>query len=223
MRTLESLYLDPLMSILQAQNQKLRQINSSAPFIGVFDDQPQESLVLLLDFKTNPEQALPAVLDRLRRFEDAKYLTRWNGSNLVQGPITIVASGFMSWRPDLQNQTHGIVFLDAPLDDLADERATYDISNSFYASAPLRPLVGRIGLWGMSRAQYNKVVGLVKHAHERGLKPRFWGTPSWPMMRRDEVWKQLVRAGVGMLNVDDIRSASLWNWNWCNTPGSRFC
>jgi hypothetical protein len=32
-----------------------------------------------------------------------------------------------------------------------------------------------------------------------------------------------MRAGVGMLNVDDLVSATRWNWGWCVVAGIALC
>lgn len=221
-RTLTSLYLSPLLNILQSQNKQ--RANESAPLMGLFNNQPDETLILLLDFKTDPSLSMPVVMAQLQPFRDAGYLTHWDGSNLVQGPIAIVASGLASTRFDLLPSTSGSVFLDAPLDELAKTGSQYNNSNSLYASAPLAPaLGGRVSLFGMNKGQLSRIDGLVKDAQARGLKARFWATPNWPIGLRDRTWKQLVGQNVGMLNVDDVLHAALWNWNWCQVAGLRLC
>jgi hypothetical protein len=220
-RTLASLYLDPLMNILQSQNRDLHRADSPATSIGVFNDKPQVSIVLLLDFKTPAEQILELLMTQLQPFRDAGFLTRWNGTAVIQAPLTIVGSGLMSTRLDLLDRTNGAIFLDAPLDHLSD---VYNSSNSLYASARLEPAVGsKIGLWGMNKGQRARAAGLIAAAQAKGLQARFWDTPSWPVGRRDKVWKQLEEVGVGMLNADDIRTAALVNWNWCSVAWVHLC
>lgn len=222
-RTLASLYLNPLTSIFQSQNQGSNKVNDTVgpSWVGVFNDKPEEPLVLLLDFKTSPDETLPPVMQHLQPLRDAGYLTQWNGTHLVQSVLTIVASGLMSSRLDLQSTTNGSIFLDAPLLNLT---SNYNSSNSLYASAPLRPALGsRIHGRGMNAGQLARVEKLVAEAQAMGLKARFWDTPSWPIGMRDTVWRQLVDADVDMLNADDVQAAALWNWHWCQIAGIRLC
>ena len=36
--------------------------------------------------------------------------------------------------------------------------------------------------------------------------------PAWPLGLRDYVWEVLVKEGVDILNVDDLRGARGWRW-----------
>jgi hypothetical protein len=223
-RTLQSLYLNPIMNILNSQNTQNPNANASEPFIGVFNHSPNESLILLLDFKEDANMLFPLVMTQLAPLREAGYLTHWDGSKIVQGPLTIVASGEASKRLDLLSSSNGTVFADAPLIDLAQPNSPYNYSNSFYASAPIAPAIhGKIPFGGMTAAQKATVQTLVEAAQDKGLKARFWATPSWPVSLRDRVWKQLEREKVGMLNVDDVRVAAMWNWQWCIVARLRLC
>lgn len=223
-RTLQSLYLNPIMIILNSQNKQNPNVNISEPFIGVFNHAPRESLILLLDFKENADMLFPLVMAQLAPFREAGYLTHYDGSKIVQAPLTVVASGEASRRLDLISTTNGTIFADAPLIDLAQPDSPYNATNSFYASAPIaRTIHGKIPFGGMTNPQKNIVQALVKQAQSKGLRARFWATPSWPIGLRDRVWKQLERSQVGMLNVDDVRVAAMWNWEWCVVAGIRLC
>ncbi|KAF2424842.1 hypothetical protein EJ08DRAFT_672221 [Tothia fuscella] len=224
-RTLQSLYLNPLMNILSSQNMQNPNVNkSSVPLIGVFNRKPQQSLILMLDFKSDPSQSFPLVVGQLNVFRDAGYLTHWDGTHLINGPITIVASGLASKRIDLVQASNHTIFLDAPLIDLSQSDSPYNSSNSFYASAPLAMAIGgAVPLSGLDAEQKKRVETLVKTAQDKGLKSRFWATTAWPIGLRDRVWKQLVRRNVGMLNVDDVQVAAQWNWNLCVVAGVRLC
>ena len=50
-------------------------------------------------------------------------------------------------------------------------------------------------------------------AHDKGLKARYWDTPTWPVGLRNHIWKILVEEGADFLNVDDLRSAKLADWD----------
>lgn len=61
---------------------------------------------------------------------------------------------------------------------------------------------------GLSAEQKAKVEGQVKEAHEKGIWVRYWDLPSWPVSVRNGVWRDLVDAGVDLLNVDDLEAAA---------------
>jgi hypothetical protein len=54
--------------------------------------------------------------------------------------------------------------------------------------------------------------GQIRGAKRRGLKTRYWDLPSWPLGLRNHVWDVLVREGVDVLNVDDLRGVSKQVW-----------
>ncbi|TAQ84351.1 hypothetical protein B7494_g7329 [Chlorociboria aeruginascens] len=80
--------------------------------------------------------------------------------------------------------------------------------NSYYASVSFGQAVGRMWRGKLSPRQMKIIRGQVRGAHRRGLKARYWDLPSWPLGLRNHVWDVLVREGVDMLNVDDLRGAS---------------
>lgn len=221
-RTLNSLYLDPLMSILKRQNIK-RQGSSK---FGVFDLDVEQTLVVLLDFKQGGRDLWPLVNANLQPFRDSGYLRSWNGSSgkIVPGPLTIVASGlaFEAWDLIGANTTYRDIFADAPLRTL-NSTSKYNLSNSYYASAPLGPAVGKIQYNGLSKNQKNAVQEQVKAAKEIGLVSRYWDTPAWPINLRTKVWKSLVEKEVGVLNVDDLIASNRWDWDYCSFMGVRLC
>jgi hypothetical protein len=69
-RTLETLYLDPLLKILENQNGILinDQNRTSRVPVGVFDTSVNTTLVLLLDFKSNGTTLWPVVYQKLETY-----------------------------------------------------------------------------------------------------------------------------------------------------------
>lgn len=119
-RTLKSLYLDPLRDILNRQNQLPEFLGPLDRVLnGVFDTQPMQSLVLLIDFKNDPGAIWRRLESHLTYFRDKQYLTHFNGTSIVQGPLTIVASGQAPFSHVVQSSTYRDVFYDAPLDVMA--------------------------------------------------------------------------------------------------------
>jgi len=224
--TFRSLYLDPLTTILNNQN-SANSVASTSGINGVWDTDPSRGIVLMTDLKTEGFSTLEAVQAQLEPFREKGWLTYWNGTALVPGPITHVGTGYTPFAAVLNssysNSTYRSVFFDAPLHDLSD---IYNASNSYYTSASLTGVLGgktNVGHNGLSRDQMTFLQGQVDRAKELGLVSRYWDIPSWPVARRTNIWHQLEELGIGMLNADAINEAARWNWRWCNVLGLELC
>lgn len=120
-RTLNSLYINPLLEILSKQNPKhtLLREDASQPH-GVFDTNPEQTLVLLIDFKTSGSALWPHVQSAIEPLRAKNYLSRSNGTQLILGPITVVGTGntpFSLVSSENTNPYHD-VFFDAPLKEM---------------------------------------------------------------------------------------------------------
>lgn len=235
-RTLRSLYIDPLLYILDSINTGNANANVDAPAApalppaGVFDASPNTTLVLFLDFKDAPEKTniWDLLQENLQPLRERRYLTYWNATSRerVLGPITIVASGHAPF--DLINDgaanAHRDVFFDAPLESLTAEPASsrYSQANSYYASVSLSKAVGRVWFF-ITEAQLRTVAQQVENAKALGLLSRYWDTPGWPVGVRNRVWEQLVWQAVGVLNVDELWTATTRNWRLCSSVGWGIC
>ncbi|CZR65895.1 uncharacterized protein PAC_15795 [Phialocephala subalpina] len=223
-RTFRSLYVDPLTTILENQNPNTT-LTNDATVNGVWDTETTASIVLMTDLKTDGASTLDAVQAQLQTFREKGWLTYWNGTAIVPGPIIHVGTGNTPFSDVLNssysNSTYRDVFFDAPLDDLSS--GIYNISNSYYASTSMSHMFMHIGHSGLSTSQLTVVDQQIAKAKDLGLVSRYWNTPGWPSTRRMNVWKQLVDADVGMLNADDIFEAARWNWRWCNVLNLHLC
>ncbi|KAL8953181.1 MAG: hypothetical protein Q9222_000954 [Ikaeria aurantiellina] len=230
-RTLRSLYLEPLFSILSHQHaseiSKPRPSeNKSYPFVdkvrGIFESDTNVSLTLLVDIKSDGQETLPAIMQQLEPFRSRGWLTHTSNSTLIPGPLTIVGSGNMPFAATEFNEGHTRdIFFDAPLaafwgenpDTSGPVRHTaFDTSNSVYASADFLEVVGRLWHGMLSPAQVETIRAHVQAAVAQGLKARFWNTPVWPVRVKDHVWDVLVKEGVGLLSVDDLEGVRTRKW-----------
>ncbi|KAL1387903.1 hypothetical protein HDK64DRAFT_272342 [Phyllosticta capitalensis] len=257
-RTFRNLYLNPFLDVLDRANAPETRLvsNSSAPNPpnGVWDEDPRETLVLLVDFKTDGPALWPVVFEQLETLRSRGYLSHWNGQEFVQGPVTIVATGNAPFDLIIANTTYRDIFFDAPLSMMYEDpdpasgaqqsiggandvpldmtvaasgqgstglppnvtAATFDRSNSYYASTQFSKTIGRSPILRggrMSAEQLRLLRGQIKGAQRRGLKSRYWGAPEWPIGVRNGVWKTLVAEGADVLNVDDLRAATQWDWS----------
>lgn len=286
-RTLNSLYVNPLLETLSKQNPKNTLIyQGDHQLHGVFDTDPEQSLIFLIDFKTSGEALWPYVQTALEPLRAQGYLTRSNGSEIIPGPIIVVGTGntpFDLVNSDASNPHHDI-FFDAPLDDMyeaadgdvsselstpleAPEQAeaapsagvaadstdlstaanrkrsdeagqgksgtfsfgpdVFNGSNSYYASVSFGPAMGQLLEGEFSEKQLERLRGQIRGAHKRGLKARYWDLPFWPISLRNHVWEILVKEGIDLLNVDDLKGATRRNWRkhrgwWKRMKGSSY-
>ncbi|KAL8923207.1 MAG: hypothetical protein Q9172_003226 [Xanthocarpia lactea] len=267
-RTLASLYVDPLVQILEKQNPTTQfHSDGSVSQHGVFDTVPEQSLALLIDFKTSGSALFPYVVSALEPLRSRGHLTYRNGTQTINRPITVIGTGntpFNLVDSDLINPHHDI-FFDAPLaamweglpgetltlaskpespvygadidasmpDSLASKREkrsasedemgqgmsgapqspdVYTTENSIYASVSFTQAIGHVLFGKLSDSQMKLIRGHIRGAHRRGLKVRYWELPFWPIGLRNYVWDLLVKEGVDILNVDDLKGATKLDW-----------
>ena len=247
-RTLNSLYIHPILEILSRQNPKTTLMpEGDHQLHGVFDTDPEHTLILLIDFKTAGDGLWPYVQSALDPLRSQNYLTRANGTQIIPGPITVVGTGntpFDLVDSDESNPHHDI-FFDAPLADMyeppngesdppsTEDTATkqrrsdeagqghsgtkgnpdaFNAGNSYYASVDFNSAIGTLWNGEFTDDQMDKLRGQIRGAHKRGLKARYWELPFWPISLRNHVWDVLVKEGVDLLNVDDLKGATKRNW-----------
>jgi hypothetical protein len=214
-RTFKNLYVQPILEVLSGMNLPDEipvNNNKEQPLSGVFDVDPEQTLHLYVDLKTPGATTLPVVLKHLQPLRSPRnYLTRWNGTDLIRGQVTVHLSGDTPFELMLQ-QEYRDYFYDAPLDQL--ESGRYNISNSLMSTAPFGKAVGEVfwGAGGMSEKMKQTVMRQVDEAHMRGIGVRYWDTPMWPISVRNAVWGELVELGVDLLNVDDLKAAVDREW-----------
>ncbi|ERF71584.1 hypothetical protein EPUS_00573 [Endocarpon pusillum Z07020] len=230
-RTFRSLYINPLLDILTKQNPTTKfHPNRDSTLNGVFDTDPAQTLVLLIDFKSNGHTLWPYVQAQLDPLRQADYLTYFDGTSRIERPITAVATGNAPFDLLTSNSTYRDIFFDAPLDKMSVEvpssgqeskqgasgnapadASLYNPTNSYYASTSFDASIGTV--WSHpSTIQLENIRAQVRGAHNQGLKARYWETPFWPRGLRDHVWNVLIEEGVDILNVDDLKAATQGTW-----------
>ncbi|CAK7210961.1 hypothetical protein SBRCBS47491_000956 [Sporothrix bragantina] len=210
-RTLQSLYLDPLMDILERANPSTNASSgiSTTPR-GVFDMSPNQTLSLLIDVKTDGAATFRKVLEQVEPLRQRGWLSTFDNGKVQLGPITLVGSGNTPFHVVIENSTYRYAFFDAPLDQLED--SMYNSTNSYYSSVGLRQALGIVWFGWFRNSQIERMSEQLQQAHERGLKARYWSLPSWPVQVRDAVWGTLIYEGVDLLNVDDVEAAAHADW-----------
>ncbi|KAK4901136.1 Altered inheritance of mitochondria protein 6 [Elasticomyces elasticus] len=249
-RTFESLYVNPLVDLLEKMNPHTKFANISGH--GVFDVDGSQTLVLLVDFKTNGNELFPVVSRQLEALRSKDYLSYWNGTQLNKRAVTVVGTGNTPFDLVIADTDYRDIFFDAPLDQMWESSGSvamrdddndndlgfalseleadvaspgqgkvgtagqsvdaFNTTNSYYASVSFTHSIGFVWRGHLSSKQMETIRGQIRGAHARGLKVRYWDTPSWPVSVRNHVWHVLMKEGADMLNVDDLHAASVDQW-----------
>jgi hypothetical protein len=185
-RTLESLYLAPLAARVRAHH--------GSVYRGY-----RGSLQLLVDIKTEGATTYLALDRHLRRHRHL--FTTYAHGRVHRGPVTVVISGDRAARAPMEAQTVRRAFYDGRLADLGSQAPASFIpliSDNWTLNFTWR------GVGPFPDAERHKLRGIVRTAHKRGQKVRFWATPDLAGPARDALWGELRAAGVDHLNTDDL-------------------
>jgi hypothetical protein len=236
-RTLQTLYIDPLLKILDQVNTRDTSLPGGQRH-GVFRTQPQQTLLLFIDVKDDATATWPVVVRQLQSLGDKAYLTRVNANSSAysnytraNGPVTVIGTGNILPTNKILGQGCAALtqsndtFLDASLDKLTHPESFgylascqtesflgLPVAKFYTASASLGNLIGSVRS-GFSSGQLAQLRRTIQAAKSRNLLSRYWGTPSWPISLRDHVWQVLVDEGADLLNADDVESAARLEWN----------
>ncbi|KAF1815731.1 hypothetical protein P152DRAFT_429995 [Eremomyces bilateralis CBS 781.70] len=213
-RTFRSLYVEPLVALLDKQNGNTS-FPDDAGLRGIFDEEPERTVVLLVDFKNGADSIWPYVQHQLEPLRQKNYLSYFDGHTVIPRPITVVATGDAPYPLAIANSTYRDMFFDAPLSSLTaslQSSEPFNSNNSYYASTNFIAAIGYPWFGSLSAAQRATITRQVDAAHARGLKARYWNTPGWPVAWRNHVWTTLVELGVDYLSADDLRAVAEHDW-----------
>jgi len=176
-RTLQSLYLDPLRERIKANGGR------------VYRDGPP--CTLLIDIKTDSKMTYPALHEVLEKYADI--LTVFKDGVPTLGPITVIVDGA---RDLIAAQSVRCATIDGTRVDLDSDAPAHLIP---WISLEWKSVFKWNGQGPMPEDERAKLGEMVKKAHDKGRKIRFWGLPL-----RATVWPELYDAGVDLLNADDL-------------------
>ncbi len=170
-RTLQALYLEPLFKRVKA---------NGAVYEG-------HEFTLMVDIKADPEAATKALIKELEPYR------AWI-STLIPRAVKIVVSGAGD-RSVIQDESFRLLSRDGGPADL---------------DLPRNPILAWVSdnwsnqfKWGgvgpMPETEREKLKEIVKKAHDRGYKLRFWATPESPA-----VWTELRKAEVDLIGTDKL-------------------
>ncbi|MFG2194037.1 phosphatidylinositol-specific phospholipase C/glycerophosphodiester phosphodiesterase family protein [Streptomyces sp. NPDC048639] len=185
-RTLESLYLEPLLARVRA--------NHGWVYRG-----HRVPLQLLVDIKNTGEATYLELHRVLRRYRSM--LSFAAGGTVGTRAVTPVVSGDRAARAPMEAQQLRYAFYDGRLDDLGT-----GVPASFI------PLVSSNwtqsftwqGEGAMPAEERATLHAIVSAAHAERQRVRFWGTPDLAGPARTAVWRELLDAGADHINTDDL-------------------
>ncbi|MGW1199299.1 phosphatidylinositol-specific phospholipase C/glycerophosphodiester phosphodiesterase family protein [Streptomyces sp. NPDC002536] len=185
-RTLEALYLDPLLRRVRA--------NGGRVYRGY-----DLTLQLLIDIKTPGGPTYRELSRHLLRYRSM--LSSCTAGRVRRGAVTAVVSGDRGARAPMEAERVRHAFYDARLSDLGSG-----------VPASFAPLVsdnwGQFFTWQgtgpMPERERAELRRFVAAAHAARQQVRFWATPDRPGPARDALWHELLAAGTDYLNTDDL-------------------
>jgi len=180
LKTLTKQYLKPLYQHFKANGNEIYQ-----GYEGDF--------YLWIDIKFEAGKSYKALRERLYPFREM--LTYYENGELHQGKVTVILSGDRPFRQllfdDLQLMT-----LDGRPSDLDKNYAT-----------KLMPFISenagkicRVSSYDdVGAAEIQRIYEFAAKAKAQGKKVRLWATPE-----KEQLWDELVKAEVGLINTDDL-------------------
>lgn len=182
-RTLESLYINPILERIQRSGY----VQAGVP-----------TFQLMIDVKANAADVLP-VLDRVLK-PCERWLSHTSQSDYVAGPLEIVLSGDRPIRQISARRDRNI-FIDARIEDLQNPKPGVFrmVSEAWLSHIPW------FGSGLMSRNHREWLSDYVRRADDLGIKSRFWGLPDTPTG-----WRILEAAGVSWIGTDKLEMCAMW-------------
>lgn len=201
-RTFDSLYIEPILSVLRSQNPNSTFV-SSPTSNGVYDTLSSQTLYLFVDVKTDGPTTWPYVVRALQPLRAGGWLTTYNGTAVTQGAVTVIGTG--NTPLDLvQGVSPRDYFWDAPLPTLNSSFSNITASVSPIASTDFAAQFGTVRNETFNSTQLSLLRAQIATAHAKGIAVRYWDQPGWPIGTRNAIWRTLWNEGADLLNVDDL-------------------
>ncbi|KAK3635509.1 Altered inheritance of mitochondria protein 6 [Elasticomyces elasticus] len=117
--TFETLYVNTLSELLNKSGNAVYPERSYTH--RVYDSNPAQTLILLLDVKRADQDASVVVHKQLQPLRDGDYLSYWDGQEFRSRVVTVVGTGKTPWESVVSHNPYRDIFFDAPLRALWEE------------------------------------------------------------------------------------------------------
>ncbi|MFT7535577.1 MAG: hypothetical protein ACI85K_001530 [Hyphomicrobiaceae bacterium] len=185
-RTLESMYLDPLLAMVKAHG-SLRT-----------DGLP---LVLLVDIKADGAAVYRHLRPVLERYRDM--LTQFVDGEVKPGAVTILLSGNRPVKLVAADATR-LCALDGRFSDL-DKNPSPPAHLVPWVSGSWRSISDWTGSDELMKGELQRVASLTRKARSQGRAVRFWGAPD-----RKEAWAAYYDLDIDLICTDQPKKAAAW-------------
>jgi Glycerophosphoryl diester phosphodiesterase family len=179
-RTLEDLYLKPLLNYMSSDNKNLFKLKNCP-------------VTLMIDIKSNATKTYNALILLLDKYKSI--LSEYNNGSIITRNVTIVITGHKSYQL-IKASNSRLVFLDEDL-----KQASADSSCNLYqiASCKYSSLLQWKGKGYITEDEIQRLEYFVSEAHKNGRKVRLWGSPE-----NKAVWSQLLKCNVDLINTNKL-------------------
>ncbi len=176
-RTLQALYLDPLLGRARENN---GQVYPGGP-----------GITLLIDIKNTGKETVLALLDALEPYREM--LTEFTRDATRPGSVTVIVSGFYPY-PVLREISPRLAAVDGRLPQLGESPHEVPMVSESWTK-----LFQWRGSGPLPERDDKNLRRIIERAHAAGQRVRFWDLPGGP-----ETLPLLYELGVDLLNTDDL-------------------
>jgi hypothetical protein len=181
-RTLESLYLKPLLNYVHKNNDRI--------YPGY-----HHPVTLMIDIKSDGERTYAVLKPLLQKYSEI--LSSYSNGKVRFGLVTIVLSGN---KPEsmIRSEQNRLAFIDQDLRLV--NRDTLSNTNIYtMASCKYSKLLNWRGIGVLPDIEKQRLCAFIKIAHQFGRKVRLWASPE-----DTKVWQTLLECGVDLINTDKL-------------------
>lgn len=169
-RTFQSLYIEPILSVLNHEN-PVSPFVTSKTHNGVFDGYSSQTLYLFVDVKTPGETTWPYVVQGLQPLRDAGYLTTYDGTGVTPGAVTVIGTGNTP-LDQIQNKKFRDYFYDAPIPLLETTLSNITSDVSPIASTDFAAAFGTVNGTKFNSTQLGTLRSQIATAKRKGILTR---------------------------------------------------
>ena len=180
-RQLENLYFKPLLDHIND--------NDGQIYKGYANP-----VTLMIDIKTEANSTYAALKPLLEKYRTI--LTRYENGKVIPGLITVVLSGHKPYDM-IKGECSRLAFIDEDLRKTARDTSFANVCEM--ASCKYSNLIQWRGNGVFSDAEKDRLRAYVEMAHKNGEKVRLWASPD-----NKEVWNELLKCGVDLINTDKL-------------------
>lgn len=181
-RTLEDLYLKPLLNYVEENNKKENPLKNVA-------------ITLMIDIKSDANKTYKALVLLMEKYKSI--LSCYQEGEIKLNSVTIVITGHKPYELFKSNNNR-FAFMDEDL-----KQTDKDSSKNIYpiASCKYSKLLKWKGKGKISEADIKRLEYYVTEAHKNGRKVRLWGSPE-----NKVVWSQLLKCNVDLINTNKLNA-----------------